>query len=91
MALINDRQLVKLRRQAGRPALHVALSHDRYTDLCSALFPRLLLPPHGHGQGLPRVRLPPEQDRQAHDLLLLLAGLPDLQRNDGTFKTELLL
>ena len=44
---------------------------------------RLLLPAHGHGQGIPRVRLPPQQDRAADDLRVLVAGLPDLQRNDG--------
>lgn len=49
---------------------------------------RLLLPSHGHGPGLPRVWLLSQQDRQAHDLRLLLACLPDLQWHGGEFKSN---
>lgn len=56
----------------------------------SSIF-RLLLSANGHGHRLPRVRLSPQQDRQADDLRLLVAGLPDVQRNDGEKEKEVVL
>ena len=53
-----------------------------------ASFFRLLLAADGHGQGLSGVRLSPEPDRQADDLRLLVARLPNVQRNDGEKKTS---
>lgn len=40
---------------------------------------RLLRPPEGHGPRLPRVRLPPEPDGEADDLLVQLARVPDIR------------
>ncbi len=53
-----------------------------YTILSLAHF-RLLLAAQRHGQGLPRIRLLPQPDRQTDAVRVLLAGVPDIQRDDG--------
>ncbi len=44
---------------------------------------RLLQSSQWHGSRLPRIRLLPQQDRKANAVRMLMASIPNIQRNDG--------